>query len=90
MMTLFMCVACVGVDLVQEEPKDMNNQINPNWLSTDVQARIDPPPIPFANMEETEECHTNTIKVNMKRNPESATSETHKRKMKIFENVQPY
>ena len=89
-MTLFMCVACVGVDLVQDEPKYMNNQINQNWLSTDVQARIEPPPIPFANMEETEECHTNTIKVKMQHNPESATSETQKRKMKIFENVQPY
>ena len=60
--------------VLQDEPQDMKNQINPNWLSADVQAHIEIPPIKFAKTEDNEELKTNIIKVNMWRNPASATS----------------
>ena len=51
--------------VLRDEPQDMKNQINPNWLSADVQAHIEIPPIKFAKTEDNEELKTNIIKVNM-------------------------
>ena len=60
-----------------------------NWCSADVQALIEPPPIPIINVEEGEYKASNTIKINMRKNPESAVAETYKLKMATFKNIQP-
>ena len=67
----------------------MENQINTNWLSRDVQARIETPTIMFAYTEDIEERQTNIIKPNIWRNLASLALETHKPKMKILNNSQP-
>ena len=67
----------------------MKNMVNPNWISSYGQLCIDPPPIAFAKNYYTEEHHTNIIKVKIQRNLMSATLETYKLKMKIFESGQP-
>ena len=77
----------------QDKPQDTHtatkNHINPNWLSEDVQERTNTPPIPFAKKRDTEEHHTNTIRVKMRRNPTSTTSKTYRLHMEMFENLQP-
>ena len=60
-----------------------------NCLSTDVQALIEPPPIPLIKVDLEEERASNIIKVKMRRNPALAASETYELKMATFENGQP-
>ena len=62
---------------------------NPKWLSSDVQARIETPLIPLIKAELEEEKSSNITKVNMRRNPVSAASETYDLNMATFENGQP-
>ena len=62
---------------------------NVGWISSDVQARIDPPPIPLINLEVDDDCTTNIIKVNMQRNPSSAASKTYNANMNTFGDGQP-
>ena len=68
-------------DKPKYNPQYINNNINPNWLSADVQAHIYPPPIHISKKEDTEDCQTNIFKVKMRCNTESATSETYKLNM---------
>ena len=62
---------------------------NPNWLSADVQAHIEPPPIPLnrAAADTVKEC--DIIKIKMRRDPASATSDMYKLKIEMFENGKP-
>ena len=59
------------------------------WKIVDVQARIEPPPISLikATSEKAEEY--NMIKINMCRDPASATSKTYELKVQTFENGKP-
>ena len=60
-----------------------------NCLSTDVQALIEPPPIPLIKVDLEEERASNIIKVKMRRKLTSAMSETHNLNLSMFEDVQP-
>ena len=62
---------------------------NVGWLSSDMQAHIDPPPIPLSKVEVDDDCTTHIIKVNMQRNPSSVASETHNANMNTFNDGQP-
>ena len=66
----------------------MNPCVNPNWISSNFQARIEPPPIPFENSKEEIEHKSHIVKVSMRHNPTSLGSEIYKFKMTIFENDQ--
>ena len=59
------------------------------WLNGDFHARIKPPPIPIimATEEKVEEC--NIIKMKMRQDPVSATSETSELKFQTFDNGKP-
>ena len=76
-------------DAPQDSPESTKNHINPNWLSADVQAHIDPPPIPFTKKEDMDEHQTNIIKVKRQHNPLSATLKTYELQTNILENGQP-
>ena len=54
------------------------------WISADVQARTEPPPILLVKVELEEERSRNIIKVKMRRKPTLATSETYNINMYIF------
>ena len=62
---------------------------NPNWLSEDVQARIETPPIPLNRMvaETVKECDITRIK--MHHDPAATDSETYKLNISMFNNVKP-
>ena len=62
---------------------------NNKWLNTDVQARIKPPPIPLIKATKVETEETNIIKIKMRQEPASATSETYKLKVQTFKNGKP-
>ena len=62
---------------------------NYKWLNTDVQARIDPPPIPLIKATNVNTEKTNIIKIKMHQDPASATSDTYKLKVQTFENGKP-
>ena len=62
---------------------------NLGWLSADMQARIDPPPIPLLKVEVGGDRTTHIIKVNMWRNSSSAASETYNVNMNTFDDGQP-
>ena len=68
-------------DKPKDDPQYIKNKINPNWLSAYVQAQMQPPPIPLSEKEDTEDCQTNIVKVKMRCNTESATSETYELNM---------
>ena len=62
---------------------------NNRWLNTDVQARIETPPIPLikATSEKVDEC--NIIKIKMRQDPASSTFKTYELKFQTFENGKP-
>ena len=62
---------------------------NPNWLSADVQARIEPPSFPLIKAELEEEKLSDIIKIKIHREPASSTSETYKLKISTFEKGKP-
>ena len=59
------------------------------WLSADMQARIEPPPITLIKLEVDDDRTTNIIKVKMRRNPSSAASEMYNVNMNTFDDGQP-
>ena len=59
------------------------------WISADMQARIEPPPIPLINFDVDDDCTTHTIKVKMRINPSSAASKTYNVNMNTFDYGQP-
>ena len=64
----------------------LGNNMFPN---VDVQARIEPPPIPLIGAATEKVKGFNTIKINMLRGLASATSETYTLKIPTFKNVKP-
>ena len=52
------------------------------WLSLDMQACIDPPPIPIMNLEVDDDRTTHIMKVKMRGNTSSVSSETYNVNMK--------
>ena len=54
----------------------MKLKVNPNWLSVNVQAIVDPPYVILEIPEDLEELACDIIKVKMRRNPSSAGSKT--------------
>ena len=62
---------------------------NDPWISTDVQARIEPPPTSLIKVG-LEELHaTHIIKVKMRKNPSQDISETYNMNMYTFNDKQP-
>ena len=62
---------------------------NVGWISADMQARIEPLPIPLIKLEVDDYCTTHIIKVKMRRNPSSAASEKYNVNMNTFNDGQP-
>ena len=62
---------------------------NEGWLSSDMQAYIDPPPIPIFKVEVGGDYKTHIIKVEMRKNPSSAASETYNVNMNMFDVFHP-
>ena len=62
---------------------------NVGWLSSDMQASIELPPIPIFKLEVYDDCTTYIIKVNVRRNPSSAASKTYNVNMNTFDDGQP-
>ena len=62
---------------------------NMGWIISDLQAHIDPPPIPPIKLEVDYDHTTQIIKVKMRRNPSSAASETYNVNMNTFDDGQP-
>ena len=62
---------------------------NVGWLSDDMQANIDHPPIPLIKFELDGDRTTHIIKVKMRRNPSSVASETYKVNMNTLDDGQP-
>ena len=62
---------------------------NVGCISSDMQARIEPPPILLIKLEVDDNRKTHIIKVKMQRNPSSATSETYNVNMNTFDDDQP-
>ena len=57
---------------------------NNKWINSDVQARIEPPPIPLLRETTRNTEETNIIRIKMHRGPESATSKTYELKVQTF------
>ena len=64
-------------------------KIYPAWISAEVQARIEPPPIPLIKKEPPESNEYAIIKIKMHQNPLDAASETYTLKIVTFEHGQP-
>ena len=62
---------------------------NYKWLNTDVQARIETPPIPLIKATNVNTEETKIIKINMRQDPASATSDTYELKVQTLENCKP-
>ena len=62
---------------------------NNKCINADIQARIDPPPIPLPKATTGKKEETNIIKINMCRDPTSATSDNYELKVQTFENGKP-
>ena len=62
---------------------------NSKCLNVDVQARIEPPPIPPIKAMNRKAEETNIIKIKMRRDPASTTSETCELNFQTFKNVKP-
>ena len=58
---------------------------NIGWLSDDMQAHIEPPPIPLIKVEVHDDRTAHIIKVKMRRNPSSEASETYNVIMNMFD-----
>ena len=55
-----------------------------NCLSVDVQSLIEPPTVTIIKVELEDKLGSNIIKIKMRRNPDSAASETYKLKYSMF------
>ena len=60
---------------------------NNNRLNADVQAIIEPPPIPLLEVKTGNTEETHIIKINMRQEPASATYNTYEFKVQTFENA---
>ena len=67
----------------------MNISHTHNWISADVQARIETPKTPLNKEDIVEEKSRKITKAKMHKNPASDASETYKLKMAKFKNGQP-
>ena len=67
----------------------MSIHINTNCISADVQADIEPPPIPLIKVELEEEKASDIIRINMRWNPKLSASEMYKLKISTFKNGKP-
>ena len=74
--------------LQQKLSMTMNIQSSPNWMSAEIQAQSEPPPIPLTKEHEEEEFVSHVLKVKMWRNPAWTTSKTYMLKTAVFENGQ--
>ena len=89
-MALCKVTVCDITNFPQEETKPSNMKLkNSKWLNADFQAHIELLPIPLikATSGKLEEC--NIIKIKMRRDPASATSETYELKFQTYENGKP-
>ena len=59
------------------------------WISAEVQAHIDPPPIPIIKKDPPEFNEYDIINIKMRQNPSDAASEMYKLNIVTFENGQP-
>ena len=75
-MALCKLTTCDNTTFHSSKPRHTTTNITQkeNWISADVQARIEPPPITLIKAELEEERVSNIIKVKMQRNPEMYTS----------------
>ena len=62
---------------------------NVGWISSYMQARIEPPLISLVKLEVDYYCTTHIIKVKMQRNTSSAASEMYNVNMNTFDDGQP-
>ena len=62
---------------------------NGPWISSDVQARIEPPPIPLVKLELEDEHATHIIKVKIQTNQSQAASDMYNININTFNDVQP-
>ena len=62
---------------------------NHRLINADIQARIEPPPIPPIKAMNRKAEETNIIKIKMRRDPASTTSETCELNFQTFKNVKP-
>ena len=62
---------------------------NGPWISVDVQACIEPPPVPLIKVELGELHATHIIKVKIQRKPSQATSEKYQMNTSILDDGQP-
>ena len=60
---------------------------NVGWLSPDMQARINPPPIPIMKLEVDDDRTTHIMKVKIGGNTPSVSSETYNVNMNMFDDV---
>ena len=65
------------------------NLRNPNWISVDIQANIDPPQILLIRVVTEKVKYFDIIKIKMLCDPASATSKTYEIKVPTFENGKP-
>ena len=63
--------------------------ISPVWLSAEVQARIEPPPIPLVKKEPDKVNEYDIINIKMRQNPSDADSEKYELKIVTFDHGQP-
>ena len=63
--------------------------IFPAWLSAEVQARIEPPPILLINKDPPEANEYEILKINMRQNSSDAALETYELNIVTFEHGQP-
>ena len=64
-------------------------KVSPSWISSEIQAQIEPPPIPIVKNEPVEVNKYDIIKINMHWNPYSTESETYELKIVTFDHGQP-
>ena len=89
--TLCKVTTCYDTTLSSSRPRYPTMKIDQhsNWLSADVQARIEPPPIPLIKVGIEEERASYMINVKIRRNPATAMSETYNMNVSTFEDGQP-
>ena len=62
---------------------------NNKWLNADIHTRIEPPKPPPIKATNGNTEETNIIKIKMRQDPASDTSDTYKLKVQTFENGKP-
>ena len=65
------------------------NLLNNRWINAYVQALINPPLIPLVRSATEKVAECNIIRINIHRDPASATSKTYELKLPTFDNGKP-